>query len=44
MAANSSRSVCTDDLSIALLIFEGEEEQDIVGHYVIYWMSLALFG
>ena len=44
MAANSSRSVCTDDLFVALLIFEGAEEQDIVGHYVTNWMSLALLG
>jgi transcriptional regulator GlxA family with amidase domain len=30
-----------DDLSIALLIFEGAEEQDIVGPYeMFYWMSL----
>jgi transcriptional regulator GlxA family with amidase domain len=30
-----------DDLSIALLIFEGGEEQDIVGPYeMFYWMSL----
>jgi putative intracellular protease/amidase len=30
-----------DDLSIAVLIFEGAEEQDIVGPYeMFYWMSL----
>ena len=40
MVANSPRSGCMDDLSIALLIFEGAEEQDIVGPYeMFYWMS-----
>jgi hypothetical protein len=29
MVANNSRSGCMDDLSIAVLIFEGAEEQDI---------------
>jgi hypothetical protein len=30
-----------DDLSISVLIFEGAEEQDIVGPYeMFYWMSL----
>ena len=41
MVASNSRSCCMDDLSIAVLIFEGAEEQDIVGPYeMFYWMSL----
>src|SRR5215472_11878969 len=41
MVANTSRSGCMDDLSIAVLIFEGAEEQDIVGSYeLFFWMSL----
>ena len=41
MVANNSRSGCMDDLSIAVLIFEGAEELDIVGPFeMFYWMSL----
>ena len=36
-----SRSGCMDDLSIALVMYEGAEEQDLVGPYeMFYWMSL----
>jgi hypothetical protein len=32
---------CMNDLSIALLIFEGAEEQDVVGPFeMFFWMSL----
>jgi putative intracellular protease/amidase len=32
---------CMDDLSVAMPIFEGAEEQDVVGPYeMFYWMSL----
>ena len=38
---NNSRSGCMDDLSIAVPIFEGAEEQDVVGPLeMFYWMSL----
>ena len=41
MVANSPRSGCMDDLSIAVAIFEGAEEQDVVGPLeMFYWMSL----
>src|SRR6516164_9583339 len=41
MVANESRSGCMDDLSIALVMFEGAEEQDVVGPLeMFYWMSL----
>jgi putative intracellular protease/amidase len=41
MAPNNSRSGCMDNLSIAMPIFEGAEEQDVVGPYeMFYWMSL----
>ena len=41
MAFNKSRSGCMDDLSIAVVVFEGAEEQDIVGPYEMFgWMSL----
>jgi putative intracellular protease/amidase len=41
MSAPNSRSGCWDDLSIALPIFEGAEEQDVVGPLeMFYWMSL----
>jgi hypothetical protein len=37
----NSPSSCWDDLSIALPIFEGAEEQDVVGPFeMFYWMSL----
>ena len=39
--ANQSRSGSMDDLSIAVLVFEGAEEQDVVGPYEMFtWMSL----
>jgi putative intracellular protease/amidase len=41
MVAKKSPSGCMDDLSIALVMFEGAEEQDIVGPYeMFFWMSL----
>ena len=40
-AANNSRSGCMDDLSIALPIFEGAEEQDVVGPFE---MLIAMGG
>jgi transcriptional regulator GlxA family with amidase domain len=41
MVSNGSRSGCMDDLSIALVAFEGAEEQDVVGPYeMFWWMSL----
>jgi putative intracellular protease/amidase len=41
MVAQKSRSGCMDDLSIALVMFEGAEEQDIVGPFeMFFWMSL----
>src|SRR5215469_2862459 len=41
MVAKESRSGCMDDLSIALVMFEGAEEQDVVGPLeMFYWMSL----
>jgi hypothetical protein len=41
-----SRSGCMDDLSIAVVMFEGAEEQDVVGPYEMFtWMSLqVLYG
>jgi putative intracellular protease/amidase len=41
MSTPNSRSGCWDDLSIALPIFEGAEEQDVVGPLeMFHWMSL----
>jgi putative intracellular protease/amidase len=41
MVADKSRSGCMNDLSIAVAIFEGAEEQDVVGPLeMFYWMSL----
>jgi putative intracellular protease/amidase len=41
MSTPNHRSGCWDDLSIAVLIFEGAEEQDVVGPLeMFYWMSL----
>jgi putative intracellular protease/amidase len=41
MVTNKSRSGCMDDLSIAVVVFEGAEEQDVVGPYeMFWWMSL----
>ena len=41
MVAKESRSGCVDDLSIALVMFEGAEEQDVVGPFeMFWWMSL----
>ena len=41
MVANNSGASCWDDLSIAVPIFEGAEEQDVVGPVeMFYWMSL----
>jgi putative intracellular protease/amidase len=41
MVTSNSKSACMDDLSIAIPIFEGAEEQDVVGPYeMFYWMSL----
>jgi hypothetical protein len=41
MASNGLRSGCMDDLSIAVVTFEGAEEQDVVGPYeMLWWMSL----
>jgi hypothetical protein len=41
MDGNKSRSDCIDDLSIAVAIFEGAEEQGVVGPFeMFYWMSL----
>ena len=41
MVPNKSRSRCMDGLSIALVMFEGAEEQDVVGPYeMFWWMSL----
>jgi putative intracellular protease/amidase len=41
MVADKSRSGCMDDLSIAVVVFEGAEEQDVVGPLeIFYWMSL----
>lgn len=38
---NKSQLGCMDDLSIALVMFEGAEEQDIVGPFeMFFWMSL----
>ena len=41
MSTPKNRSGCWDDLSIALPIFEGAEEQDVVGPFeMFFWMSL----
>jgi putative intracellular protease/amidase len=41
MSTSTNRSGCWDDLSIALPIFEGAEEQDVVGPFeMFFWMSL----
>jgi putative intracellular protease/amidase len=41
MSTPNNRSGCWDDLSIALPIFEGAEEQDVVGPLeMFFWMSL----
>ena len=41
MVPNESRSRCMDGLSIALVMFEGAEEQDVVGPFeMFYWMFL----
>jgi hypothetical protein len=41
MDAKKTRSGCMDDLSIAVPIFDGAEEQDVVGSFeMFYWMSL----
>jgi putative intracellular protease/amidase len=41
MAADRSRPGCMDDLSIAVAVFEGAEEQDVVGPLeMFYWMFL----
>jgi putative intracellular protease/amidase len=41
METNKSRSGCMDDLSIAVAMFEGAEEQDVVGPLeIFYWMNL----
>jgi transcriptional regulator GlxA family with amidase domain len=37
MASNGLRSGCMDDLSIAVVTFEGAEEQDVVGPYEMFW-------
>jgi hypothetical protein len=37
MVAKKSRSGCMDDLSIAVVIFEGAEEQDVVGPLEMFW-------
>ena len=41
MSTPNNRSGCWDDLSIALPIFDGAEEQDVVGPFeMFYWISL----
>ena len=41
MAEKKSQLGCMDDLVIALVLFEGAEEQDVVGPFeMFYWMSL----
>jgi putative intracellular protease/amidase len=41
MIENKSKFGCMDDLVIALVLFEGTEEQDVVGPFeMFYWMSL----
>jgi putative intracellular protease/amidase len=41
MGTQETQSGCMDDLSIAVVMFEGAEEQDIVGPLeMFYWMSL----
>jgi transcriptional regulator GlxA family with amidase domain len=41
MIGKKSQHGCMDDLTIALVMFEGAEEQDIVGPYeMFWWMSL----
>jgi putative intracellular protease/amidase len=41
MPANTYRSGCMDDLTIAIAMFEGAEEQDVVGPLeMFYWMFL----
>jgi len=41
MVENKSQLGCMDDLVIALVLFEGAEEQDVVGPYeMFWWMSL----
>jgi putative intracellular protease/amidase len=41
MDTQETQSGCMDDLSIAVVMFEGAEEQDIVGPLeMFYWMSL----
>jgi len=41
MSTPNSRCGCWDDLSIALPIFDGAEEQDVVGPFeMFYWISL----
>ena len=39
MVANKSRPGCMDDLSIAVVIFEGAEEQDVVGPLEMFWWT-----
>jgi putative intracellular protease/amidase len=40
-ATDKSRTGCMDDLSIAIVGFDGAEEQDVVGPFeMFYWMSL----
>jgi hypothetical protein len=36
MVANGSGSSCMDDLSIAVVMFDGAEEQDVVGPYEMF--------
>jgi putative intracellular protease/amidase len=41
MTESKSQLGCMDDLVIALVLFEGAEEQDVVGPFeMFYWMSL----
>jgi len=41
MVTKKTGSGCMDDLSIAVVVFEGAEEQDVVGPYeMFWWMSL----
>jgi len=44
MVVNSSRPGCMDDLSIALVTFEGAEEQDVVGPYEMFWWMYLFQG
>jgi hypothetical protein len=42
MSTPNKRSGCWDDLSIALPIFEGAEEQDVAGPFEIFFLDVPI--